>query len=233
METLTLDLDEQALTRKKRPWGWFAAGILAAVLAGGVGGAYVPLYRAHRTLVGEYEPLAKKAQALSLAFSGLKERWDASEAERARLALEVSRGKSLEEERKKAVDELHSRTLGLKAIPQILSVEPGDQAVYAQLDPAKTFDPGGRVSPALVRGLCQKTGQGKLLPEAQLEVQIGSPLVGPASGHSKMLGEGAARASELLANIITACKYPGHKAAARVVPLGASAASTLTLKLSP
>lgn len=233
METLTLDLDEQALTRKKRPWGRFVAGIFAALLAGGVVAAYVPLYRAHRALLGEYEPLAKKAQALSLACSSLKERWEAAEAEHVRLALELGRGKALADERKKAAEDLHSRAAaGLKLTALVIGVEPDDLGAQVRIDPSKAFASGGRVSPGLIRELCRKTEKGVPLPDAQLEVHVGTPLVGPAPGHAKLLGEGGAQASEFLANLIAACKYPRHKASASVVPLGASEAPTLTL-LSP
>lgn len=84
-ELTDFDPDEQALTKKPRPWGWFAAG--AALIGAGALflGYYVPLQSAHGRLLAEHETLAKKASELDHAFQSSQKAMKSTDADRTRL----------------------------------------------------------------------------------------------------------------------------------------------------
>lgn len=93
-DPLDFDLDEQALTKKRRPWGWFAAGAVLIAAGSLLAGAYLPLHQAHEKLVAEHEKLAQKARELDHALQQSQEKFADTDAKRTRLrkAVDTLRG---------------------------------------------------------------------------------------------------------------------------------------------
>lgn len=84
------DEDEQALMKKPRPVGWFAAGALAIVGLGFAFGFYLPLSSAHEKLLNEHEKLAKKSHELDHALKEKSAALSSAESRRQDLVRFVS-----------------------------------------------------------------------------------------------------------------------------------------------
>lgn len=91
-----LDADEEALVRRPRPFGWFAAGILAIGAGVGAIGYYVPLASAHTKLASTHEELAKKTSELDHALKQDRARLASTENRRADLQKFLDAGSNAE-----------------------------------------------------------------------------------------------------------------------------------------
>lgn len=87
-----LEADEQALTKKPKPWGWFMAGALCIALGTFAFSYYLPLRQTHLKLVAEFENLAQKSQELDHALRGKTQALSDTESARSSLQRFVDAG---------------------------------------------------------------------------------------------------------------------------------------------
>lgn len=103
-----LDQDEQALMKKPRPIGWFAAGAVSILALGFAFGFYMPLSSAHEKLLGEHEKLAQKSQELDHALKGKTASLSATEGKRQELERFVTTGRDAEKTLKSQAEIAHA-----------------------------------------------------------------------------------------------------------------------------
>lgn len=153
-----LELDEHALIKKKRPWGWFMAGLVAlGAITFGLGFA-LPLDRAHATLQGEHEALAKKAAELDQAFIATKTKLDSTEKERSeleRLVTTVRDGRKELASRLQIVGATAERQLAPYVKAKLATVAVNPETLQISLKNRLVFMPrSAKVNPRLKKTLC-------------------------------------------------------------------------------
>ncbi len=199
-----LDPDEQALVRKPRPIGWFAAGIIFIAAIGFVLGVYLPLSQAHDTLLSTHEVLAKKSSELDQALRKKSETLDDTETKRADLASFVDKARENEKSLATRVEQSSataSSQLSAYLKTKHVSLETTKEDVRVTIDQVILFRPGGTdVTPQAKRPLCgvaKAIGQEK---EWLLTVKARAPL-----DDKKYWETASARAGSLAAELETKC----------------------------
>lgn len=154
-----LDVDEQALIKKKRPWGWFAAGLVAIVALTFATGFALPLHRSHATLKTEHEALAKKAAELDHALIKTKKKLGETEEQRSRLEKKIARVTEARAELSSRLDMAATtaeRQLESLIEADIANVSKSSDSVEISLPNRVVFLPRStRVSPSIIRSLCR------------------------------------------------------------------------------
>lgn len=156
------DLDEHALVKKKRPWGWFAAGLTVLFSLTFLLAFALPLSTSHKTLVSAHQELAKKASELDQAFVATKKKLDQTEAERRSLQEKVTK---VDDDWKALATRLDvaSATMqeSLKSLlkAELANVEVTPDVLRLTLQSRTLFAPrGARTNASMGRLLCKVLG---------------------------------------------------------------------------
>lgn len=152
------DEDEQALMKKPRPVGWFAAGALAVGSLGFVFAFYMPLSSAHDALLESHEKLAKKSHELDHALKTKTQALATTEERRASLERFVSAAGDQEKSLQAKFEIAHATAENeLKAFAKAKLVETavGDGGVELQYSEKLLFRPGAAaLGPQAKRSVC-------------------------------------------------------------------------------
>lgn len=242
MGSTSLDLDELSLIKKRRPWGWFFAGLLLIGLAGFLLGFFVPLREAHHLLAGEHEKLGQKARELDDSLVTTRKALEAeSEKVRAfeRGEREVTRAKRLSLDQTEVLRD--SITAGLKTLAdkKILLVDASAEGARATLPADVVFPRGAKaVSPGLTKSLCTLVKSAKEQSTLGLVVEV--PL--PAPHDASALTLGTAQLTSLAGVLSGTCRVPPERVRLSLVPAegksepsagGSAAASTVAFSFVP
>lgn len=195
-----LDLDEQALIKKSRPWGWFAAGVATIGLLGFALGYTVPLQRAHALLVGQHEALAQKARELDHALGKATSSLTKTEGERGGLEQKITR---LEDARQHLKTTLDAAAATIKQQvsafekAKIVQVQATGEQVDVTIQHKALFMPrSAKLAPQLAKALCKMLAP--LSQDKALQLDITVPLLEGEKEPWKTASEqGAAIAQEL------------------------------------
>jgi hypothetical protein len=159
-----LDLDEQALVKKKRPWGWFVAGLVFLLSVTFALAFTVPLSNSHEALTAEHEKLAKKASELDRAFINTKKQLDETEEKRRGLDKTIT---DVREARKELASrlEMSSKTVegSLTSImkAKLAEVTPSEEELTVTIKNKALFLPrSSKMNPSMGRLLCKVIADG-------------------------------------------------------------------------
>jgi hypothetical protein len=189
-----LDLDEQALIKKSRPWGWFAAGLcLLAVLGLGLGYAF-PLQRAHALLVSEHEALAQKARELDQALGKATSSLSKTESERGGLEDKIDRVKDARQSLKTSIEvaaaTVEQQVPGLVK-SKAVQVTPSDERLDVFIQKKTVFLPRTtKLNPGIASNLCKMLAP--LGKDKGLKLDLVVPVASEEKEPWKTAGEEAA-----------------------------------------
>src|SRR5688572_611808 len=197
-----LDLDEQALIKKSRPWGWFAAGVATIVLLGFALGYAVPLRRAHTVLAAEHEALAQKARELDQALGKATSTLATTESERGGLQQKVTKvaeaRKALKSTLEQAAATVERQVAGLVK-GKVLQVQPAEEHLDVSIQAKKLFLPhSANLNPGLTSSLCKVLAP--LEQDKGLRLEITVPVVPDEKEPWKLAGEQAAAIAQTMSD---------------------------------
>lgn len=205
-----LDDDEQALTRKRRPLGWFTAAALGIAFGAFTFSYYLPLQKAHTKLAVKYESIASKSQELDHALRGSKQALVATEEARSSLQRFIDQGSDeetalevkLESARATAENQLaafvKAKLVSLETGPSKLSIHVKQSLLFR---PASTA-PAPRAKPPLckVAGLLAGDSSWRLLIRLPLDPEAKDPWL-----------EASEKAANLAQLLEMSCKVAAHR----------------------
>lgn len=195
-----LDLDEQALIKKSRPWGWFAAGLATLVLLGFALGFAVPLQRAHAVLVSEHETLAKKARELDQALGKASASLAKTESERGGLEQKITRVADARQTLRTSLDAgaaTIQRQVAALEKAKVVEVKVAEEHLDVFIQHKALFIPHtAKLAPYLAKSLCKVLAP--LSQDKSLELEVTVPLIEGEKEPWKMAGEQAAAIAQEL-----------------------------------
>lgn len=226
-----LDLDEQALIKKSRPWGWFAAGVATIGLLGFALGYAVPLSRAHTVLAAEHERLAQKARELDQALGKATSTLAQTESERGGLQQKVSKVTEARQALKSTLDAaaatIERQVSGLVK-GKVVEVKAGEEHLDVLIQPKKLFLPrSSNLNPGLTSSLCKMLAP--LDQDKGLELEITVPVVADEKEPWKMAGEQAAAIAQTISD---KCSTPAGRLRTGA-SANASAGDRVSLRFAP
>jgi flagellar motor protein MotB len=225
-----IDLDEQALIKKSRPWGWFAAGVATiGLLAFGLGYT-LPLQRAHALLASEHEALAQKARELDQALGKAQSSLASTESARGGLQQKVTKvteaRQALKSTLEVAAATIERQVAGLVKA-KVVQLTPAEEHLDVVIQQKKLFLPrSANLNPGLTSSLCKMLSP--LDQDKGLRVEITVPVVAEEKEPWKMAGEQAAAIAQTISD---KCSTPAGR-----LRTGASAdagADRVTLRFEP
>lgn len=226
-----LDLDERALIKTSRPWGWFAAGLVTICLLGFGLGYAVPLRRAHTLLAAEHEALAQKARELDHALGKATTTLSKTESERGGLQAKVSKVAEARQTLKSTIDVAAAtveRQVGSLVKAKVVQVTPGEDRLDVLIQHKKLFLPrSANLNPGLTASLCKMLAP--LEQDKTLKLEIAVPIDGEEKEPWKVASEQAAAIAQSLAD---KCSTPSDRMRASALA-EASAQGRVTLRFAP
>jgi len=226
-----LDLDERALIKKSRPWGWFAAGLVTIGLLGFGLGYALPLSRAHTLLAAEHEALAQKARELDHALSKATGTLSKTESERSGLQAKVSKVAEARQALKSSIEVAAAtieRQVGSLVKAKVVQVTPGDDRLDVFIQQKKLFLPSSaNLNPGLTASLCKMLAP--LEQDKTLKLEIAVPIDSEEKEPWKMASERAAAIAQSLSD---KCSTPADRMRASVLS-DSSAQGRVTLRFAP
>jgi hypothetical protein len=229
-----LDADEQALMKKPRPVGWFAAGAVAVGTLGFVFGFYMPLSGAHDTLLANHEKLAKKSHELDHALKTKTQALQATEERRSNLERFVSTAGDQEKSLKTKFEIAHATAQNeLKAFAKakLLETSVGDAGVELQYSEKLIFRPGASaLGPQAKRAVCVVSQMVQQAEDWTVTLRV------PAGqGDTKYWETAGDRVAALAGLLESGCSVASPKIVAAAVRPGEGAkdAQTITLVVGP
>lgn len=197
-----LDLDEQALIKKSRPWGWFAAGVAAIALLGFGLGYALPLQRAHALLAQEHEALAKKAQELDHALGKANSTLATTESARGGLQDKVTKVAEARKALKSSLDVAAAtveRQIASLIKAKVVQVKAADEHIDLLVQPKKLFLPrSAKLNPGVTGSLCKMLAP--LDSDKGLKLDITVPVVADEKEPWKTAGEQAAAIAQTISD---------------------------------
>lgn len=205
-----LDPDEQALVKKPKPVGWFAAGAVFIVAGTAFAAYYFPLSSAHQKLVAEHEALAKKSAELDHALKAERSELAKTEGSRAALQKFVDTGVAAEKERKGRLQTIVAtieRELAPFVKAKLLEIETDSEGIKLSFQERAMFRPGSSgAGPSAKQTLCKAvtglTGAKDFTVEAIARAK---------SDDSKYWETATERAKNVAEILDKSCSFPGHK----------------------
>lgn len=227
------DLDEQALVKKKRPWGWFVAGL---IFLGSVTFALayaLPLNSSHTTLTAEHEKLAGKAADLDRAFVSTKKQLEETEKARRDLEKKVT---DVQDARKELASRLQmSATTAQRALvslekAKLAELTASPEAILLTIKNRALFLPrSAKLNPSMGKVLCKALGDAAGDKSWLTRVVIHFP-EGEKDGW-KDVGEKAGALGDLLSS---RCQIPGDRLVLGAQPTSrADANDQTTFEIGP
>jgi hypothetical protein len=205
-----LDLDEQALIKKSRPWGWFAAGVATIAFLGFALGYAVPLGRAHAVLVSEHETLAKKARELDQALSRASSSLAKTESERGGLEQKITKVADARQALKSNLEVAAAtieRQVSSLTKAKVVQVQVGEEHLDVLIQQKALFIPNSaKVAPYLAKSLCKVLAP--LGQDKALELEVTVPLLADEKEPWKTAGEQAAAIAQELSD---QCQAPKER----------------------
>ncbi len=226
------DVDEQALIKKKRPWGWFAAGLVGVAALTFALGFALPLHRSHAKLKTEHETLAQKAAELDQALIKTKGTLKTTEKERSELDKTIT---TVQEARAKVSSRLEiasataERQLKSLIKADLAEISQTTEAVEIALPNRIIFLPRRtRVNPRMRSTLCaavKSLGQEK---DWRLTVTVTL-----AEGEEDPWTQAGELAGSLTATLVDSCPIEPGRISAKVRQANDNSPSTTVLTLGP
>lgn len=227
-----LDLDEQALVKKPKPIGWFAAGAIAIVAGTAFAAYYVPLQSAHEKLVQAHEALAKKSAELDHSLKADRAKLTNTEGGRDALQKFVDAAVATEKERKGRLQTVLAtveRELAPFTKSKLLEIETDAEGIKLSFQERAIFRPGtSATAPSAQRTLCKAVAG--LTGAKDFTVEATGRTAGDNSKYWEVATERAKNVAQLLEK---SCSFPAHKlrAVADRPSASSSAGPALVLQL--
>lgn len=178
MRNAALDLDEQALVKKPRPWGWFAAGLIGLGTVALALGYALPLKRAQELLASEHENLARKARELDQALGKTQSSLSKTEQERASLDQRVSAVQDARQALRTRIDVASATTenqLAALKKAKVMEIAAGPTGVDVTILKKALFLPASaKIAPRLAPTLCKAVAP--LTTEKDWKVSVSVPI---------------------------------------------------------
>jgi len=226
-----LDLDERALLKKPRPWGWFAAGVATIGFLAFALGYAMPLRRAHTLLATEHEGLAQKARELDHALGKANATLATTESARGGLQQKVTKVTEARQALKATIDSAAAtveRQVSGLVKAKVVQVKASDEHMDVLIQPKKLFLPrSANLNPGLTSSLCKMLAP--LDQDKGLRLDVTVPVVAEEKEPWKMAGEQAAAIAQTISD---KCSTPASR-----LRTGASAdpssGGQVTLRFAP
>lgn len=205
-----LDLDEQALLKKPKPVGWFAAGAITIVAGAAFGAYYFPLSGAHSKLVQEHEALAKKSAELDHSLKAERAQLSKTEGGRDALQRFIDAGIATEKERKGRIQTVLAtveRELAPFVKGKLLEIQTDAEGIQLMFQERAVFRPGaGGTAPNAQRTLCKAVGGLTGAKDFTVEATARA-----ASDDAKYWDTATERAKNVAEALDKGCSFPAHK----------------------